>query len=187
MTRRGEGKSRRTSEGPRSWAPVTISAAVAFLLTGGIWLATQHGTSTCGTLAADKRADVAAAAFVDEAACAGCHAAEAKAWQGSDHDLAMQEATERTVLGDFNGATFRYAGMTTRFFTRDGKFYVNTDGPNGKPADFEVKYTFGLDPLQQYLIELPGGRLQALSIAWDARPLSAGGQRWFHLYPDEKV
>src|SRR3990172_8703452 len=152
MTRRGEGKSRRTSEGPRSWAPVTISAAVAFLLTRG-----------------------------------GCHAAEVKAWQGSDHDLAMQEATERTVLGDFNGATFRYAGMTTRFFTRGGKFYVNTDGPNGKPADFEVKYTFGLDPLQQYLIELPGGRLQALSIAWDARPLSAGGQRWFHLYPDEKV
>jgi len=182
MTRRGEGKARRTSEGPRSWALVMISAAVAFLLTGGIWLATQRGTSTGGTLAADKRADVAAAAFVDEAACAGCHAAEVKAWQGSDHDLAMQEATERTVLGDFNGATFRYAGMTTRFFRRDGKFYVNTDGPNGKPADFEVKYTFGLDPLQQYLIELPGGRLQALSIAWDT-----DRKRWFHLYPKERI
>src|SRR4029079_13696639 len=29
----------------------------------------------------------------------------------------------------------------------------------------------------------PRGRFQALGIAWDARPQSAGGQRWFHLYP----
>jgi predicted CXXCH cytochrome family protein len=50
-----------------------------------------------------------------------------------------------------------------------------------------VQYTFGVEPLQQYLVELPGGRLQALSLAWDTRPVEAGGQRWFHLYPDEQV
>ena len=50
-----------------------------------------------------------------------------------------------------------------------------------------MKYTFGVDPLQQYLIELPGGRLQALSIAWDTRPKAKGGQRWFHLYPSERI
>ncbi len=33
----------------------------------------------------------------------------------------------------------------------------------------------------------PGGRYQALSVAWDTRPKAAGGQRWFHLYPGEKV
>ena len=53
--------------------------------------------------------------------------------------------------------------------------------------DFEIIYTFGVYPLQQYLIEFPGGRMQALSIVWDARPQSEGGQRWFHLYPDEKI
>src|SRR5690606_31251824 len=42
-------------------------------------------------------------------------------------------------------------------------------------------------PLQQYLIELPQGKLQALSIVWDSRPQEAGGQRWYHLYPDEKI
>ena len=31
------------------------------------------------------------------------------------------------------------------------------------------------------------GRLQALSIAWDTRSLDEGGQRWFHIYPEEKV
>lgn len=29
--------------------------------------------------------------------------------------------------------------------------------------------------------------MQALSIAWDMRPAEQGGQRWFHLYPDEKI
>ena len=42
-------------------------------------------------------------------------------------------------------------------------------------------------PLQQYLVEFPGGRLQALGIAWDSRPAGEGGQRWFHLYPDQEI
>ena len=99
----------------------------------------------------------------------------------------MQEATESTVLGKFKDARFAYAGVTTEFFRRDGKFMVRTDGADGKLADFTVRYAFGVEPLQQYLIELPGGRLQALSIAWDSRPAGAGGQRWFHLYPGESV
>ena len=46
---------------------------------------------------------------------------------------------------------------------------------------------FGVTPLQQYLVALPGGRYQALGIAWDSRPKRDGGQRWFHLYPGEGV
>ncbi len=99
----------------------------------------------------------------------------------------MQAASERTVLGDFDGATFEHFGVTTRFFRRDGKFMARTDGPDGKLADFEVSHTFGVYPLQQYLVEIGGGRIQALTIAWDSRPKSAGGQRWFHLYPSERI
>ena len=95
----------------------------------------------------------------------------------------MQHAGEDSVLGDFADATYTYAGVTSRFFRRDGRYYVKTDGPDGKLHDYEIRYTFGIAPLQQYLIELPGGRLQALSIAWDARPRVQGGQRWYHLYP----
>src|SRR5262249_24800003 len=68
-----------------------------------------------------------------------------------------------------------------------GKFFVETEGPDGKLATFEVNYTFGIEPLQQYLIEFPDGRLQALSLAWDSRPKEQGGQRWFHLYPEEEI
>jgi tetratricopeptide (TPR) repeat protein len=116
-----------------------------------------------------------------------CHADQQAAWTGSHHDLAMQEATAATVLGNFDNARFEYAGIASEFFRRDGKFMVRTDGADGALADFDVRYVFGVEPLQQYLLELPGGRLQALSIAWDTRPAEQGGQRWFHLYPDEKI
>ncbi len=130
---------------------------------------------------------VVTARYVGSEACAGCHAQAYAAWNDSHHALAMQHATAQTVLGDFDDATFRYAGTTTTFFIRDGKHFVRTDGADGKLADFEVQYTFGVDPLQQYLIAFPDGRLQALSASWDSRPEGQGGQRWFHLYPDEKV
>jgi predicted CXXCH cytochrome family protein len=120
--------------------------------------------------------------FVDESGCARCHQAEHDAWTGSHHALAMQDATEQTVLGDFHDARFSYAGVTSRFFRRDGKFFVETDGPDGKTAEFQVTHTFGIDPLQQYLVAFPGGRRQALPLAWDTRR-----KRWFHLYPGERV
>lgn len=99
----------------------------------------------------------------------------------------MQPASPSSVLGHFDDASFTHAGTPTRFVQRDGHYFVTTGGPAGKPAEFEVRYTFGITPLQQYLVELPRGHVQALSIAWDARPASAGGQRWFDLYPDERL
>jgi predicted CXXCH cytochrome family protein len=125
--------------------------------------------------------------YVGLAACGECHAAETAAWTGSHHDLAMAPADDRTVLGDFNDTTFEHGGVESRFYRRDGRFIVHTDGANGELAEFELKWTFGWDPLQQYLVEFPDGRLQALAVAWDARPPEAGGQRWFHVYGDEII
>ncbi len=126
-------------------------------------------------------------AYVGSQACQGCHAAEHAAWASSQHARAMQHATPQTVLGDFSGVSHTHDGVTSRFFTRAGRYFARTDGPDGRLADFEVKYTFGVEPLQQYLVELPGGRLQALSIGWDTRPASLGGQRWFRQYQDQHI
>ena len=126
-------------------------------------------------------------AHVGRDICASCHAEQAAAFTGSHHDRAMEEATDQTVLGDFDDARFTYAGLTTTFFRRDGGFWVRTDGPTGALEEYEVAYTFGVEPLQQLLLRYDRGRYQALGIAWDTRPESAGGQRWFHLYPDEQV
>jgi len=128
-----------------------------------------------------------APAHVGTATCAPCHERETKLWRGSHHDHAMEAPTPATVRGDFSGTTFTRDGVTTTFLRRGDQYVVRTDGPDGKLRVYLVKYTFGWDPLQQYLLELPGGRLQALSVAWDARPKSEGGQRWIHLYPNEKI
>ena len=134
-----------------------------------------------------QQAAQAAAEFVGSETCSGCHRVQAALWRDSQHKHAMDHASEKSVLGNFSDATFDYDGVRSRFFRSDGKYFVETDGPDGKLATFQVKYTFGVDPLQQYLIEFPDGRVQALSIAWDARQKEKGGQRWFHLYPDEKI
>lgn len=146
-----------------------------------LWL----GLAICCTTAG--AAEPPAPAFVGAAACAGCHTEATKAWHGSQHDLAMQEATPATVLGDFDDATFTHYGVTSRFYRKGDRFYVETDGPDGALQTYEVAYTFGVYPLQQYLVAFPGGRWQALSLAWDARPEDQGGQRWFHLYPNEEI
>ena len=122
--------------------------------------------------------------LIGSAACAECHATEAERWRGSHHDLAMQEASPETVLGDFAAQAFDHFGEQTRFVREGDRFSVVAGGPEGE-VEREVAYVFGVDPLQQVLVPLPGGRLQALNVAWDARDAAAGGQRWFHLHPDE--
>ena len=139
------------------------------------------GTAMQGETAAQGAREPSA--YLGSVACGECHAKAFEAWRGSQHEQAMQEASPATVLGNFEGARFTQGGVSSRFFRRDGRYFVNTDGPDGKLADFAIRYTFGVYPLQQYLVELPGGRMQALGIAWDARPKTSGGQRWFHLYP----
>jgi tetratricopeptide (TPR) repeat protein len=131
--------------------------------------------------------DAATASYVGVEACAACHQAETKLWRGSHHDLAMQHVNETSVLGDFNNTSFEHFGVRSRFFRDGAKYLVETDGADGKLATFEIKFTFGVEPLQQYLVEFPDGRLQPLPIAWDSRPKDKGGQRWFHLYPDERI
>lgn len=117
--------------------------------------------------------------------CANCHSEQYEQWQQSHHYKAMQPAKPSTVVGDFNNTSFKHLDVVTRFFTREGKYYVNTQGQDGKYSDYQIDYTFGFDPLQQYLVKFPNGRYQALTTAWDNRPEDRGGQRWFHLYPEE--
>ncbi len=135
-----------------------------------------------------KATDAAPAdAFVGSARCAECHVDAYEQWQGSHHQLAMQVVSETSVLGDFSDVSFTHQGVTTQFYRDGGQFMVRTDGADGTLRDFPVQHVFGVYPLQQYLLPLDDGRLQALGIAWDARPAADGGQRWYPLYPDEVI
>ncbi len=150
-------------------------------------VSTALALAGCAEKSASPQPKPVVAEFVGRTACVDCHVPQISAWTGSHHDLAMQVADETTVLGDFEQATFDYYGRET-FFYRDGPgFIVRTDNASGQIEDFQVTHTFGITPLQQYLVEFPNGRLQALPFAWDTRSAAVGGQRWFHLYPEENI
>jgi len=160
------------------WKIVGIIATFIITLTPPLFLVKEKHFGK----AAAPGGDHSLAEFVGTAECKSCHKQEYDRWKNSHHDLAMDVATDATVLGDFNDATFDYHGIVSRFYRRDGRFFVHTRGPAGKMGEFEIKYTFGYTPLQQYLILFPGGRLQCLPIAWDVRQ-----KRWYHFYPDEPL
>ena len=127
--------------------------------------------------------------FVGRATCIECHQEQAEAFKGSHHDLAMDVAEGETVLGNFDDQTLSHHGLTSKMF-RDGERYmVRTDGLDGKLRDFEVKYVFGVHPLQQYMVELPQktpakpgavGRVQVLRETWDAER-----KQWYYLNPPD--
>ena len=144
--------------------------------------------AACGSDEAPEQVPaVGPPAYAGSGSCRRCHEGQFLDWHESQHFLAMQAATGETVVGNFNDTSFSYAGMEYEFYIREGRFYVLGDDSSGEPVEFEISHTFGVEPLQQYLITFPDGRRQALSIAWDTRPLEDGGQRWFHLYPEAAV
>lgn len=134
-----------------------------------------------------RESDERALAFTGSAQCASCHRREYDAWRTSQHAQAMEPATPSNVLGRFDGTKLVNGSVSYAFLRRGDTSIVNTIGPAGTPQDFAIRYTFGVYPLQQYLVELRGGHVQALLAAWDARPATDGGQRWFSLAPDQEA
>lgn len=140
--------------------------------------------------------DLSKATFVGHENCVSCHQEEAQQHVGSHHDQAMQLASEATVLGDFDNAQIEHHGVVSRMFRDGNRFVVNTEGPDGQMTDFEVKYVFGLTPLQQYMIEFPAEgqtlpatskdgkdivpRVQVLRLCWDTNK-----NEWFYLPPPD--
>jgi len=121
-------------------------------------------------------------AFVGGQTCKNCHASEYNSWAASGHFKAMLPATDSTVSGNFNDQTLTAYGVRSHFFRKNGKFYINTEGENGSNQDFEIKYTFGYYPLQQYLVEFPGGRMQATRASWDLK-----NKKWFYQNAGQKI
>lgn len=116
------------------------------------------------------------AVFTGGNACIECHQKEYRLWKGSDHDSAMMVASDTSVRGNFDNAEFTFDGKTSRFYKRNGKFLVFTEGPDGIMKEFQITHTFGIRPLQQYLIPFEDGKYQCLPIAWNTSE-----SKWFHM------
>jgi pentatricopeptide repeat protein len=163
--------------GARNWTLAGVSALIVITATALTYMARDPQRADTATESLPEQA-----AFVGRNQCIECHTEAYEQWLGSDHDHAMDVATDATVLGDFDDTSFAHAGITSRFYRKGDGFFVHTQGPGGEMGEFEVRYTFGIEPLQQYLVPFPGGRLQALPIAWDTQR-----GRWFTLNPDTVI
>ena len=117
--------------------------------------------------------------FVGKEACIECHKLEYDRWNHSHHQQAMKIADSITILGDFNNKIFEYKGVKNTFFKKGNDFYVNTTDKNGDYNDYKIIYTFGVTPLQQYIVKFPDGAYQCLITAWDTEK-----NEWFHLQPN---
>ncbi len=162
----------------KRWRITGLIATLVIILSIPLYLLKM----TYITPRSDGIAEQVTTGFVGNRKCADCHKKEYDSWQDSHHDHAMDVADDKSVLGDFKNAVFESHGITSRFFRMDGKYFVYTQGPNGKMGEFEITHTFGWYPLQQYLVPFPGGRMQCLPIAWDVRE-----KRWYDLNPDAPV
>jgi tetratricopeptide (TPR) repeat protein len=136
------------------------------------------------TIQSEKKEKNASTAnnYVGEEACKNCHYNQYKDWFSSDHFKAMQTANDSTVEGNFNNSSFAADGITTKFFKKGKKYFINTQGNDGKYHDFEIKYNFGYYPLQQYLIAFPEGKLQVVRQCWNAKK-----KIWFHQYAGQII
>jgi predicted CXXCH cytochrome family protein len=121
-----------------------------------------------------------------ETDCKSCHENVYTKWQQSDHAKSMDIADKDSVLGDFSGVAIQHYSQRVVFFIKDAAYYADLSEA-GSTSRYQLKFTFGHYPLQQYLVEKSGGRLQVFPFAWDARPVFEGGQRWFPNYAQEDV
>ena len=165
---------------------IGIGGTVIALVALGLWVWTSQNGSNPFTGQPSPKAGYHSSdnrpVYSGSESCQSCHEQEYSLWENSHHDLAMKKATPETVVGNFDDVTRTFKGDTWRFFTRQDTFFIETTAPGGQRKAYPVKYTFGIEPLQQYLVPFPGGRLQSITIAWDSRK-----GKWFDLYPDTEV
>ena len=114
--------------------------------------------------------------------CQSCHQGEWQVWNRSHHQKSMQIADDSSVLGDFNDVEISINDEPVKFYKNNNEFWVELDNQK-----YKVDYTFGFEPLQQYLIKSENGKYQILPYSWDSRPIERGGQQWFHIYGEDHI
>jgi len=120
--------------------------------------------------------------YVGDKNCVSCHEKENDLWKGSHHDLAMQIANDSTVLGDFNDVKIQIDGVKYHFYKEDKKFLVKVNEIDASEKIYQISYTFGITPLQQYLVDFDRGQKQVLRVTWDSKD-----NKWFHQYAGDKI
>ncbi|TDR17436.1 ammonia-forming cytochrome c nitrite reductase subunit c552 [Marinicella litoralis] len=129
---------------------------------------------------AQQTVDFAEADYVGSAECKDCHKNRHRSWYDTYHRTMTQEASDLSVLGDFNGQPQTYWGYTIRPINKDGRYYFSYYDANNQEFlnEIEIKRTVGSRRYQQYLAQTENtdGNYYRLELLWHIED-----QRWIHL------
>ncbi len=120
--------------------------------------------------------------YVGASTCIECHKEEYASWEGSHHELAMQIANDSTVLGDFNNVEANIDGVNYFFYKESNQFFIRVKEIDATEKEYKIGYTFGVVPLQQYLVDFDKGRKQVLRVTWDVLK-----NEWYHQYKGDQI
>jgi len=162
-----------------AWAAASLVVAGAAF---AIWMLVRDNSGPTAELPADGAGASGAQAnvfsnYAGPAACLECHREEYDEWAKSHHGLAEREADSNSCqvafAADLSNGTYLTNGTNS-------KYLATISGAGGKREAYLLEGVIGCDPLVQFLVGVPGGRLQALSNAWDPRR-----KEWFSVFGTE--
>ncbi|MEI7821422.1 MAG: tetratricopeptide repeat protein [Verrucomicrobiota bacterium] len=121
------------------------------------------------------------ARYAGSQACRECHPAQFEPWAKSNHGNAERLPDKVMDAAAFSPErTFHHGTQDSVATLKDGKPVVKTLGFGGAHERYPITRVIGHDPLRQYLVERPGGRVQTLEVAFDPKR-----NQWFDVYGDE--
>ncbi|HYG23977.1 MAG TPA: tetratricopeptide repeat protein [Verrucomicrobiae bacterium] len=120
-------------------------------------------------------------AFAGSASCRECHRDTFEQWHGSHHQLAERPIDPQLDSRAFEPERrFQHGSQSVRVFLSNNVPWIEAIGLSGKPEVHAVARVLGHDPLRQFLVEFPGGRLQAMEAAYDPH-----SNNWFNVFGNE--
>lgn len=121
------------------------------------------------------------AQYAGDAACQACHAEEFQKWKESNHGLAERPLDEKMDKMAFDPEkTFPHGSQTTTAKWNDGAATLRALGFDNADFPWKVERVIGHNPLRQFLVAGPGGRLHATEACWDPHK-----NEWFNVYGEE--
>lgn len=114
-------------------------------------------------------------------ACGKCHKHEYDLWINSQHAWANRlVSTTRDKPAFHPDRLLAHGSFTNTMRIADGLFQITTAGRSGTASVHHAESVIGIEPLRQYLVPFPGGRLQVVDVSYD--PIN---NEWFNAQGDE--
>ena len=119
--------------------------------------------------------------YAGAVSCRNCHREELASWENSNHALAERPIEPSLDRAAFDPPRTVLRGTDqARVQIQNGKYEVTTAGLANTQQTFIVQRVIGRDPLRQFLVPFPDGRLQTLAASYDPR-----SNEWFNVFGGE--